>query len=144
MKARTVGLVAFALIALALVGAAIGAFAAGGEDPTPAGKPTTANAQQLADEIATKWPLPNPRDTSDGCRAKKGDSAKGCDSRVTTDAVTVVAFDDETTAARWAKELSKAGDTRQAGRYVLSWTAQEQALTSDEARADMVTIAKSF
>ncbi|MCZ7376539.1 hypothetical protein [Micromonospora sp. WMMC250] len=144
MKARTVGVVAFAVMALALVGAAVGVMAAGGGDQEPASKPRAAGAQQVVDAIGAKWPLPNPRDTTSGCKAKEGDSAKGCESRVTTDAVTVVAFADEGTAARWATELGKAGDTRQAGRYVLSWTAREQDMTSDEARADMVAIAKGL
>ncbi|WP_147265172.1 hypothetical protein [Micromonospora sp. LHW51205] len=130
-----------ALVCVALVGALAGC---GGTDEPAAPAPAKSGAQQAVDAIAAKWPAPNPRDTSDGCRAKEGDTAKGCESRVTTDAVTVLEFADEATAARWAKELGKAGDTRQAGRYVLSWTAREQDLTSDEARAGMVAIVKAI
>ena len=112
--------------------------------PKPAAAPSKpkAGAKAVVDAIAAKWPLPNPRDTTSGCKAQDGDTTKGCTARITTDSVTVVEFVDTATAARWAKELSKAGDTRQAGRFVLSWTARDQALTSDEARADMVAIAK--
>ncbi|MFI5852265.1 hypothetical protein ACIA7R_31320 [Micromonospora chalcea] len=130
-----------ALVCVALAGALTACSSSG---QPAASAPATSGAQQAVDAIAEKWPAPNPRDTSDGCRAKDGDTAKGCESRVTTDAVTVLEFADEATAARWAKELGKAGDTRQAGRYVLSWTAREQDLTSDEARADMVTIVKAI
>lgn len=101
-------------------------------------------AQAVVDAIAAKWPLPNISDTTSGCKAQGGDTGKGCTARITTDSVTVVEFADTATAARWAKELSKAGDTRQAGRFVLSWTARDQALTSGEARASMVTIAKGL
>ncbi|MBM0275331.1 hypothetical protein [Micromonospora tarensis] len=139
MKARTAGFVALAVVPLTIVGAAIG-FASAGGDPQQASEPT--GAQRVVDAISEKWPLPNPTDTTSGCAAKEGDSAKGCASRITTDAVTVVAFDDEATAARWTKELSKAGDTRQAGRVVLSWTSRDQHLTGPETRKDMVLIAQ--
>lgn len=131
-----------AAAALALVGAVAGAVVSCGTDSSEPERPPvrTQGAQQVVDSIAAKWPLPNPRDTSEGCRAKDGDTAKGCESRVTTDAVTVIEYADETTAKQAAATLGKVADARQAGTYVLSWT-DDQDLTSDEARADMVRIA---
>lgn len=133
MKAR-VWVTALVLAAVAGCGSS--------EDPAPQ-EPAKSGAQVVVDAIAAKWPLPNPRDTSSGCKAKAGDTGKGCESRVTTDAVTVTEFADEQTATAAAATLAKVGDARAAGRYVLSWT-DKQDLTSDEARADMVAIAEDL
>ncbi|MEU5945131.1 hypothetical protein ABZ793_06160 [Micromonospora sp. NPDC047465] len=125
-----------------VVAVLVGALAGCGSEKelaSPAAKP---GAQQVADAIAAKWPLPNPRDTSDGCKAKQGDTGPGCTSRVTTDAVTVTEWPDEQTAKK-AADLGKTNGARQAGRYVLTWNG-DQDLTSDEARADMVRIAGSL
>lgn len=136
MRARHVAVAAVAVIALAGCGSS-------NEDKPAQQAAQTSGAQRVVDAIAAQWPLPDPRDTSDGCKAKEGDTAPGCMSRVTTDAVTVTEYADDAAAAAAAQALAKVGDARQAGRYVLSWT-DDQDLTSDDARADMVRIAKSF
>lgn len=132
MRARHIWVVA--ALAAALVGCSSG-------EEEPAAPADKAGAQQVVDAIAPEWPLPNPRDTSSGCKAREGDTGPGCASRVTTDAVTVTEWPDEETAARAAK-LGKANGAQRAGRYVLTWVG-DQDLTSDEARADMVRIAKA-
>lgn len=139
MRTRTAGLVALAVVPLTFIGAAIGLAAAGGD---PEQKREPVGAQRVVDAISERWPAPNPRDTTSGCKADRGATVKGCTARITTDAVTVVELEDVATAQRWTTLLGKTGDTRQAGRFVLSWTAREQAVTSDEARASMVEIAE--
>lgn len=140
---------------LCLVGAAItlvvGLGCSGGGEATgsAAAPPTTApasaaaavTAQAIIDAIADRWPAPNQNDNTSGCKAQPGDNTSGCKARITTDAVTVTEWEDEATAARAAKA---AGDHRQVGRFVLSWTARDQDLTSDQARDSMVDIAKSL
>ncbi|RLK13319.1 hypothetical protein DER29_4337 [Micromonospora sp. M71_S20] len=133
MRARHIWVVA--VLAVGLAGC--------GEEKPSIPDPTTGGAQQVIDAIAPKWPVPNPRDTSDGCKAKDGDSGVGCTSRVTTDAVTVTEYADQAAAKQAASTLAKVGDARPAGRYVLSWAAGEQDLTDDDARADMVRIAEA-
>ncbi|MEU9510097.1 hypothetical protein AB0D32_27890 [Micromonospora sp. NPDC048170] len=131
MRARHIWLVA--ALAVALAGC--------GEEPSVPDMKT--GSQRVVDAIAAKWPAPNPRDTSDGCKAKDGDTGAGCASQVTTDAVTVTEYADQATATKAAGALAEVGDARAVGRYVLSWAAGEQDLTSDDARADMVRIAQS-
>jgi len=136
VRARHVAVAAAAVIALTGCGSS-------SEDKPAEPAAQTSGAQQVVDAIAEKWPLPNPRDTTSGCKAKEGDTGKGCESRITTDAVTVIEYADDATAAAAAKTLAKVGDARQAGRYVLMWT-DDQDLTSEDARTDMVRIAKSL
>lgn len=143
-QARHIWMTGLAVLAgLAVIGAVLGAVLAGGDDaPAASGGQARAGAQQVVDAIGAKWPAPNPRDTSSGCMAKAGDTGPGCVSRVTTDAVTVIELATEADAAKWANGM-KASGGRQAGRFVLTWNG-DQELTSDETRADMVTIAKGL
>lgn len=95
--------------------------------PTPAVRPQP-TAQQIADRLAGLYPLPNPRDNTNSC-------APQCRQLITTDAVSIYEWATEGQARRFADGRD---DVRQVGRYVLSWAGEEQALTSAEARADMV------
>lgn len=145
MKARLWIAAAAAAAALTGCGGSTddGAQASAPTSPAVVGLGSKVTAQQLIDAIAEKWPAPNPDDNTAGCEAKEGDTAAGCVARITTDAVTVTQYPDDATAKKAAGLLSKTGgDYRQVGWFVLSWGARDQDLTSDEARDDMVKIAR--
>lgn len=105
--------------------------------PAPAQTSTPARAavtaQTVMDAIAAKWPAPNVTDnTAQSC---------GCVRRLTSDSVTVTEYADAKAAATALAKLKVAGDYRQAGKFLLSWTARDQDLTSEDARRDMQKIA---
>lgn len=135
MNARQVVVGLVALVVLAVVGSVVGAAVAGKPE-----QPQSTGARQAVDAIAVHWPITNAADTTGGCAAKQGDTAAGCVSRVTTSEVTVAEYADEAGAKRAVGIMRKAGDYRQAGVFVLSWTAREQDLISERARDDMVRI----
>lgn len=107
--------------------------------PAPLGSllPSTASgltARTVADRLAHLYPLPNLRDNTGYGRDA------GVVEAITTDAVTVLRFADETQAQKWVESFTKAGsaDARRAGVFVLSWIAKsEQDWTSAEAREAM-------
>lgn len=96
------------------------------------------SARLIAERLAKLYPLPNPTDNTGSCAARPGDTGKGCKQLITTDAVSIYEFDAPATAARWVKAMKANGDWRQVGRYALAWTARDQRLTSEEARANML------
>ena len=113
---------------------------------SPNGTPTSASptakstltAATVVDKLGDLYPLPNPTDNTSSCAAKSGDSAKGCLTLITTDAVSVYEFEDTATSKRWVDAFKKDGhDWRQAGRFALAWTARDQSFTSKEARTKM-------
>lgn len=72
------------------------------------------SAQQVVDAFAAAGlPAPSPRDNSKNC------PTLGCREMVTTDAVTVLTFDDTAAAAKYTAN----GETHQRGMVVLSYTA---------------------
>lgn len=91
-------------------------------------------ARTVVDRLGALYPLPNARDNTGYGRDA------GVVEAITTDAVTVLRFSDETRAQRWVESFTKAGsaDVRRAGVFVLSWVAKsEQDWTSAEAREAM-------
>lgn len=100
--------------------------------PPPAGPVlpvavTEPQVDALVAELAALYPVPDPRDNTDFCRAA------GCVQMVTTGAVTVSQWPTEADAVRWAE--AAVVDADQAGRFVLSYAGTDQQFTSDEARA---------
>lgn len=81
--------------------------------PVPA-RPVTAD--EVIDAFrAARLPVPKPRDNSHNC------STSGCSQMITTDAITVVVFDDEQAATEYAAAAS--GDKHQRAYVVLSYAA---------------------
>ena len=81
----------------------------------------TAPAPDAAEVVeafrAARLPVPNPRDNS----AKTSCTDIGCAQLVTTDAVSVYVFADESSATRWAEALGPDGGHRE-GLVVLNYT----------------------
>lgn len=136
MKSLTAAL----LLAFALVGCS-------GVDTTPSAPPAPATtgedsdaalgaidepptAQEVVDHFeAAGLPVPNPRDdTEQECESL------GCTELITTDAVSVVAFEDEEAAGTYADELGD--DAHRKGLLVLSYSAAQ---TPEEDRAEYET-----
>lgn len=91
---------------------------------------TPASAADVVAELGSLFPVPNPRDTSEGCREF------GCVQRITTNAVTVTQMETDQAARDLAAQFV-AQDGRHAGRFVLTFVdggTSSQRFTSDEAR----------
>ena len=125
-------------LALVVVGGLAAAVTPGEEKPaaaSPAASPETTasstrpapSAQQVAARLADLY-LPNMRDNS----AKR--RSIGVVGLITTDAVSVYQWRDETLAKRWAHGSA---DKIRIGVFVLSFVGSEQQMTSQEARRRM-------
>ncbi|MEC3977894.1 hypothetical protein [Amycolatopsis sp. H20-H5] len=91
------------------------AMGTGAATPAPSAVAAGLTAQQVVDGFAAAGlRAPKPRDNSKNC------AQLGCAQMITTDAITVVSFPDETSAARYA--AAAADSTHRQGRVVLSYT----------------------
>jgi len=80
--------------------------------------PAAVTAQQVVDAFKAKGlPVPNPRDNSKNCLTQ------GCSQLVTTDAISVVTFPDETAATKYAEAMTGAGGAFRHKLVVLSYAA---------------------
>ena len=98
-------------------------------------------AARLADATGVTT-LGDPEDNTDACSNKaagKDPSPNDCTQLITTDTVSIYEFPTPAVAAHWVKTMKAQGDWRQVGRFTLAWTARDQAFTSDERRAELVT-----
>ncbi|MFE5996756.1 hypothetical protein ACFQ6C_07660 [Streptomyces sp. NPDC056454] len=131
------------LLALAACGPA--------DEPTTESKPPAPGSSQpagltaktatagLADATGVKT-LGDPTDNTAGCSqeaAGEEPHANDCSQLITTDTVSIYEFGTPKVAAHWVKEMPKDADWRQVGRFALAFGARDQALTSDERRAEL-------
>ncbi|MET9116067.1 hypothetical protein ABZX38_17970 [Streptomyces longwoodensis] len=117
--------------------------------PAPSASEPAANfapltAKQAADKLADATgvtTLGHPADNTSSCSNKtlrKGPSPNDCSQLITTDTVSIYEFKTSAVAAHWVKSMKKQGDWRQVGRFALAFTARDQAMTSDDRRAELV------
>lgn len=141
--ATTVG----ALVLLAGCTALLGAL--GGDElaPTPSAAPSASvsaaeelTAAELVEELDDLYPLPHPRDTTDGCQ---NDHENDCVARVTTDFMSVYELPSEESAEHWTTTFADgSGDARQVGRFMLLW--HEDSPQSAEARDELEARAREL
>nr|BFE33712.1 hypothetical protein GCM10010200_059630 [Actinomadura rugatobispora] len=98
--------------------------------PAAAPRPT---AQQIVARLETLYPLPEPRDNTHSC-------APACRGLITTDAVSVYDWREETSAKRWATSAGK--NAERVGLTSCRSPGAEQAMTSQEARDKMAAEVK--
>ncbi|KPL31129.1 hypothetical protein JI76_18180 [Streptomyces anulatus] len=105
----------------------------------PAGLTAKTAAAGLADATGVTT-LGDPKDNTAGCSQKAAGEkphANDCTALITTDTVSIYEFETPKLAAHWVKEMPKDADWRQVDRFALAFGARDQALTSDERRAEL-------
>lgn len=105
----------------------------------PAGLTAETAAAGLADATGVTT-LGDPKDNTAGCSQKAAGEkphANDCTALITTDTVSIYEFETPKLAAHWVKEMPKDADWRQVDRFALAFGARDQALTSDERRAEL-------
>ncbi|MFJ1858754.1 hypothetical protein ACIOHA_15765 [Streptomyces anulatus] len=102
----------------------------------PAGLTAKTAAAGLADATGVTT-LGEPEDNTDFCSNKKKPHGNDCTQLITTDTVSIYEFKTPKVAAHWVKEMPKDADWRQVDRFALAFGARDQALTSDERRAEL-------
>lgn len=107
-----------------------------GLQPTPTAQsdaPQGLTASQVADELNKLNPTPHPRDNTGSCAARADSTSPGCVQLITTDAVSVYQWTDESQATRFCEPGVSRCD--RIGVFVLSYAGTEQKATSKKARA---------
>ncbi|MET7412505.1 hypothetical protein [Streptomyces rubiginosohelvolus] len=145
MRTRTTAAATGAALLLALVACDPAA------EPTTESKPSAPSSSQpagltaktaaagLADATGVKT-LGDPTDNTAGCSqeaAGEKPHANDCTALITTDTVSIYEFGTPKVSAHWVKQLGKRQDWRQVDRFALAFGARDQALTSDERRAEL-------
>ncbi|MFE7312055.1 hypothetical protein ACFU7T_02915 [Streptomyces sp. NPDC057555] len=136
-----------ATAALAVVAALATLTACNNSDVAPtksASKPTTNRltaksvAKRLAEATGVST-LGNPTDNTASCSNKavgKTPSQNDCAQLITTNTVSVYEFESSTVSAHWVKTMK---GWQQAGRFALGYSARNQADTSNERRAELLS-----
>ena len=105
------------------------------------------SAQAAADYLAAELGLTSlgePTDNTGMCSQEAGGGEaheNDCEQLITTDQVSIYQFETPELAEHWVARMTETGeDWRQAGAYALAWSAREQALTTEERRAEFVQL----